>query len=184
MSILVWRQWTIRSKENSLFSNKYALYGHYNTPWLPGEVKQADCNEYVPGSPAASPVINYAYTYTLTLSTTTTNTYLMTEPNLTITTVNRTPKHERDEVPYERCTCGIYGFKRYFPPPHCECELHKMIVLGIAEIWGKIITADYGYRAQYAKIRALVRSPAYVAADYSVPNLPSIEYAQEEFFTQ
>lgn len=55
-------------------------------------------------------------------------------------------------------------------------------VLGIAEVWGNIIVAERGYRAQYARIRALIDAPE-VALDYGVPNLPSIEYARREYFS-
>jgi hypothetical protein len=54
-------------------------------------------------------------------------------------------------------------------------------ILGVAEIWGKTIVAEHGYRAQYAKLRALIDAES-VARDYRVPNLPSIEYAQREYF--
>jgi hypothetical protein len=80
-------------------------------------------------------------------------------------------------VPSTRCTCGIYGLKDDFIPSVCP----KFDVLGVAEIWGKIIVAEKGYRAQYARMCALIDSP-YIAEEYGVPNLPSIEYARKEYF--
>jgi hypothetical protein len=56
-------------------------------------------------------------------------------------------------------------------------------VIGVVEIWGKIITAENGYRAEYARIRALVDTSMDVATVYGVPNLPSIEYARQEYFS-
>jgi hypothetical protein len=52
----------------------------------------------------------------------------------------------------------------------------------VVELWGKIIVAEYGYRAEYAKIQALVNAPAQVAVKYQVPNLPSTDYARKEYF--
>jgi hypothetical protein len=84
-------------------------------------------------------------------------------------------------TPDPNCYCGIYALKQpgkvtdIYPP-------HRHGVLGVAEIWGKIITAEFGYRAEYAQIRALVDAPTIVCTRYDVPNLPSIEYAQQEYF--
>jgi hypothetical protein len=90
------------------------------------------------------------------------------------------PLHDPCDIPFYGCTCGIYGMNRDNVP---DTTIMNPIneILGIAEIWGNIIVAENGYRAQYARIRALVDS-AEVARDYDVPNLPSVEYARKEYF--
>jgi hypothetical protein len=107
--------------------------------------------------------------------------------------------HEVNDAPNVDCTCGIYGFRH-----NVNVKTHaKDRVIGIAEIWGKIITAELGYRAQYAKIRALIDTPTVdwlygeptlpsidyvrpslsgIAQDYQILLLPSIEYARREYF--
>lgn len=47
------------------------------------------------------------------------------------------------ELPVESCTCGIYAAKDWGPVPRGD-------VRGEVYLWGKVITADRGYRAQYA----------------------------------
>jgi hypothetical protein len=56
-------------------------------------------------------------------------------------------------------------------------------LLGVTELWGKIIVAEKGYRAEYGRLRALVCAPFdEIATGYEVPNLPSTDYAREEYF--
>jgi hypothetical protein len=89
---------------------------------------------------------------------------------------------EHDEVPDPVCTCGIYAYKEYVT---AEKEFNPRekarSVLGVVELWGNVIPASCGYRAEYAKIRAVLNSPL-IATVYDVPNLPSVEYATAEFF--
>lgn len=103
-------------------------------------------------------------------------------------------------APKVHCRCGIYALKqpcgplRFFPD-----GAHVSEVLGVIEIWGKIIHAEFGYRAEYGQIRALVDTSGIqpltyneansqhfgrvAAENYGVPYLPSIEYAQREYFS-
>jgi hypothetical protein len=64
-----------------------------------------------------------------------------------------------------------------------EADKNYTEILGIVQLSGKIITAEYGYRAQYANISALVDAPPDVSTRYRVPNLPSVEYARKEYFS-
>jgi hypothetical protein len=87
---------------------------------------------------------------------------------------------DTDDIPVYECSCGIYALKQ---PNFSVTYIHDRPILGVVELWGKIIVAEYGYRAEYAKIRALVDAPAEAGAKYQVPNLPSIGYARKEFFS-
>jgi hypothetical protein len=91
------------------------------------------------------------------------------------------PSMKHQTVPDVRCTCGIYALKepdhRAVNLPHGELQR----VLGIVEIWGKIIRAEHGYRAQTGQLRAVVKAPSLVALVYGVQNLPSVRYARREF---
>lgn len=71
--------------------------------------------------------------------------------------------------------------KKYSKLPKYGYEDNE--ITGIVEIWGKIITAKHGYRAEYGQLRALVNAPAVVSETYGVPNLPSYEYASQEYFS-
>jgi hypothetical protein len=84
-----------------------------------------------------------------------------------------------NDIPVYECSCGIYALKQ---PNFSVTYIHDRPILGVVELWGKIIVAEYGYRAEYAKIQALVNAPAQVAVKYQVPNLPSTDYARKEYF--
>jgi hypothetical protein len=87
-------------------------------------------------------------------------------------------------LPVLNCTCGVYALKEVTTYPHEVIGRTALVrVLGIVEIWGKTIHAEQGYRSQYGQIRAFVSAPARASEVYGVPNLPSIEYAQKEFFS-
>jgi hypothetical protein len=76
------------------------------------------------------------------------------------------------------CNCGIYAVKytsRLRPFTHNN-------VVGIVQLWGKVIEAEFGYRAQHGQIRAVINAPEIVATTYRIPNLSSIEYARREYF--
>jgi hypothetical protein len=82
--------------------------------------------------------------------------------------------HEVNDAPNVDCTCGIYGIRN-----NVNVTVHaKDMVIGIAEIWGKIIEAEFGYRAQYAKMRALIDTPTVPDELYGEPTLPSIDYVR------
>jgi hypothetical protein len=86
--------------------------------------------------------------------------------------------HADKPVPVVTCTCGIYALKK----PHKHNQFDDCNVTGIVEIWGKIIKARYGYRAQFGQIRAVVNAPEFISRAYGIPNLPSIRYAKREYF--
>jgi hypothetical protein len=85
----------------------------------------------------------------------------------------------QDIAPDVNCTCGIYGLKQ----PDDLIQHAATNVLGVAELWGKIITAEYGYRAEIAQLRALINVSDSIATAYRVPNLPTIDYAEKEYFS-
>lgn len=158
MSLFVWRQWVVSYIDNDRFyflkGSDYVLLGFYDSPWYPGETKLADCTQHYLGGDYVA-------------------------PDRLVDTSYHPLAHTHDETPHERCTCGIYGYKRDVVPSEVWNSGYH---LGIAEIWGKIIVAEQGYRAQYGRIRAFVDAPANIAQDYGVPNLPTVEYARKEFF--
>jgi hypothetical protein len=167
MSIFIWREWDVIYDKS--YPLGYALLGHFSVPWLPWKVQQAKCDVRT-----LTPAVSWEdFFYSADITT--------------VPVVDATiPRHAQCNTPDEKCTCGIYGYSRHFVPMHCtcsECVFDRPLVLGIAEVWGKIIVAEYGYRAQFAKIRALVDAYASIAIDYGVPNLPTVEYAQKEFFS-
>lgn len=98
--------------------------------------------------------------------------------------VNDMPNPCLDTTPGTGCSCGIYALRQ--PVELDGITLYEPkrthFVQGIVQIWGKIISAECGYRAQHASIIALVDVPASVTNRYQVPNLPSVEYARQEYF--
>lgn len=80
--------------------------------------------------------------------------------DLLAATCRRGSQHgEDDPVPAKDCRCGIYGARdlnvvgRYLR--------HDAPVLGVVELGGRVIPAEQGYRAQYARVAAiLVIDPA------------------------
>lgn len=91
--------------------------------------------------------------------------------------VDRKPGHEG----WVECACGFYAYNKpslsttYVPSPYR--------VVGIVELYGKVIVAEFGYRAERARIIALGLTPddyrATVANKYSVPHLPHESMVQE-----
>jgi hypothetical protein len=185
--ISVWRQWDMyfcgpesHTKENPVLYT--SIYGSMieltdrGTRWIPQEIKKATCpvihmTRFMPPYDSILIPMNAINFY---------GGYAPTVPP---------PPHE-EYSPSTGCCCGVYGLKYDFPPDPTKLDCQ---VIGIAEIWGKIIPAEHGYRAQYAKIRALVDTPPhweileketvpYIAKYFGVPSLPSMKYAQKEFF--
>jgi hypothetical protein len=157
MSIFVWRTWHHNFLDKYGLVQMNLLHGHYFMPWQPKEVKQANC--YAMGG------MRLVEDKTL-------------PRNARYSTVP-IPLHERNESPMPDCSCGIYGYKCEYVPEEIQ---QRFEVLGVAEIWGKIIEAELGYRAQYAQLRALVNAPV-LARIYAVPNLPTVDYAKKEYFS-
>lgn len=69
-------------------------------------------------------------------------------------TIVEPPAHD---VPDEGCTCGVYAHKdRRFILDH-----YDRTVIGVVALWGKVIDAENGYRARYAKpVMLAVADPA------------------------
>lgn len=55
------------------------------------------------------------------------------------------------EAPAEGCTCGIYGW--YRPD---DTRLHQGEVFGVIEATGRTLLGDFGFRAEHARVVALV----------------------------
>jgi hypothetical protein len=97
-----------------------------------------------------------------------------------------------DDAPVVGCGCGIYALKEpetLMSFQRCSsCPIHENLlccpiqIQGIVELWGKIFVHEYGYRAEYGHLRALINAPPEVCEKYQVPNLPSVEYARKEYF--
>lgn len=51
--------------------------------------------------------------------------------------------------PYERCTCGIYAVDS-IEQLHLNYLHSTPDVVGTVSLWGRVIIAEHGYRAQYA----------------------------------
>lgn len=152
MSILVWRIWNVNYIGPLVTSRAYSLRGQYGIPWYPGEIQKAACSLVMPLELVSKP----------------------------------TSLHRISDTPATHCRCGIYGYKnasvpQRFPLLTTFMTTARLEVIGIAEIWGKIIVAEYGYRAEYAQMRALVGNPK-IAQDFGVPHLPTMEYARREYF--
>jgi hypothetical protein len=60
-------------------------------------------------------------------------------------------KYGGHRAPHESCTCGIYGWYR----PN-ETRLRTGDVFGVIEASGRIIVGDFGFRAESARIVAVV----------------------------
>lgn len=101
--------------------------------WMPGEEKRATCNRVEP------PARHVSARYT-------------DRPGL---------RHEaiRHEAPRKGCSCGLYAF---YDRPNYErhgdgFSLRESRVMGVVSAWGeKVILCEYGFKAQYMKLEALV----------------------------
>lgn len=79
------------------------------------------------------------------------------------------------QVPVENCTCGIYAANDF---SHAAKYLETRVgVIGEVYLWGKVITAVKGYRAQYAFPKCLwyveeldIGPTAFVKLDRDFPN--------------
>jgi hypothetical protein len=88
-------------------------------------------------------------------------------------------EHEHGPVPSKRCTCGIYATTQFKIIDGYLSDLAP--VLGVVELGGRVIPAAQGYRAQCARIAAiLLIEPALtlphpllrqIAETYQVPAL-------------
>jgi hypothetical protein len=175
MSSMAWRIWTVRLNRNHALG--YSIHGLYNAQWYPGKIMQAECD-------IAAGDGNTIAIFSAPIPT-----------GATITDILKLiiPAHSNQEIPATNCSCGIYATKHpiLFLP---QTSIPLIKIIGVVEIWGKIIVAENGYRAQYARLRAIVNAtlkpivtsnldPLTIACDYQVPLLPSVEYARKEYFS-
>jgi preprotein translocase subunit YajC len=66
--------------------------------------------------------------------------------------------HNPDELPYLKCTCGVYAAKSI---EHLhQCGYKKFGVHGEVYLWGKVVEHERGWRAQFAYPKTL-----FLAAD-------------------
>jgi hypothetical protein len=65
--------------------------------------------------------------------------------------------HDPDDVPHEKCSCGIYA--RHFPRD--PLLLYTAYATGVIEAWGKTEIGTRGFRAQMARIVALHVPPTF-----------------------
>ena len=85
----------------------------------------------------------------------------------------------RHDAPAIGCSCGIYAAKdlaglaaRGFV---VDCARGLSVMVGIVELAGTIIEHDFGYRAEYVRVVALLPAPghesvaAWIGAVYGVP---------------
>lgn len=83
-------------------------------------------------------------------------------------------------------TCGIHATKT---PGIALDYITPFSLLGVVELWGRIVSHRYGYRAQFARPVALTSDPALssevdhprLGAIYHIPVLPSVEALGKEF---
>lgn len=153
MSIMAWRYWAAGNLGSS--SNHRTLFGAKGFCWPIEKTFTAICAHFCEPFTAAC----------------------------TNTCEQRCPPNTS---PNTNCHCGIYALKQPTVDRSWwwwEADKNYTEILGIVQLSGKIITAEYGYRAQYANISALVDAPPDVSTRYRVPNLPSVEYARKEYFS-
>lgn len=74
------------------------------------------------------------------------------------------------EVPDEYCRCGIYALKDKAELLRSPYLVSGKAAIGAVSLWGKVIPADKGYRAQYAYPLFLYTDEALL--DYGVPTRP------------
>jgi hypothetical protein len=59
------------------------------------------------------------------------------------------PRADRDVLPSERCSCGIYAY--YRPLPRTASAMWGDLVSGAVALWGDVQAHATGLRAQYAQ---------------------------------
>lgn len=62
--------------------------------------------------------------------------------------------HVPHRAPNDKCSCGIYGWYR-----PTTTRLHQGDVFGVIAVSGRVLLGDYGFRAEHARILAVVPEP-------------------------
>jgi hypothetical protein len=180
MAIFAWRRWEVSTfplyinawNLRTMSEQDLRLRGAIGTPWPIGQTLHAEC-------------------YNIGCKQGAENTLRTIHNDRVYTCSGGAPK--------VHCRCGIYALKQPCGPLRFLNDgSHVSEVHGVVEIWGKIIQAEFGYRAECARVRALVDTAGthqltyneantqyfgrVVAENYGVPYLPSIGYAQHEYF--
>lgn len=75
-----------------------------------------------------------------------------------------------EELPGERCSCGIYAFKK--PAQVFADGYHQQDLLGEVWLWGRVVEHERGWRAQYAAVKRL-----YFAKHHVMKKISSHSYS-------
>jgi hypothetical protein len=95
------------------------------------------------------------------------------------------PRH-KDAAPNGSCTCGIHGY--YAADPNLNGAREPRGCWGMIVAWGKIIECERGFKAQHARIVALLEEPepavdlTAILDRYQIPLLPLDELEQYGHF--
>jgi hypothetical protein len=91
--------------------------------------------------------------------------------------------YKHNEIPGTGCGCGLWGSLIASIPLTYIHDQNQ--VLGVVELWGRIVRHTHGYRGQFGRPVALVSYPGQdlneLSAVYDLPVLPSIEATNAEF---
>jgi hypothetical protein len=90
------------------------------------------------------------------------------------------------EAPARRCSCGIYALKSAKEAIRYVHSYASVSVVGAVDLWGKFVEGDNGYKAQHAKVTALLCNNAEMAeivhdlaTEYNVPVVHSVKALEE-----
>lgn len=75
-----------------------------------------------------------------------------------------------------RAGCGLYAYKTPIPP--CACGMPSSLThgaVGVVRMWGRCVEHQYGWRAEYASVAALVDFTGQVDPAYDVPKYPDLQ---------
>lgn len=90
----------------------------------------------------------------------------------------RNDPHPDEKPPAFDCRCGIWAF--WDPEiasglPYAESYFRNCKVFGVIEAWGDLVEHDYGFRAEFAIVRAVCVLRGRLHAAYEVPRYPNID---------
>jgi hypothetical protein len=104
---------------------------------------------------------------------------------------------DHGQIPAKECSCGVYAttsikvINQYLGTEQVNGAYVRGPVLGIVELGGKVWPATQGFRAEYARVAAIIElDPAYtlprgrllhIAAHYHVPLVPDMSKNPEDY---
>lgn len=59
-------------------------------------------------------------------------------------------KHQKELVPFEKCTCGIYAVDEIGSLPYLHYHNETLTVTGLVYGWGRYVRGEQGWRCQFA----------------------------------